>query len=72
MEKAYDFHELVSCANTMNHLLQIEYGGNGNGLAGHITRSGLLLCEPGAGAWEPGSVGAGIFFYGKTGAQKCM
>ena len=29
MEKAYDFHELVSCANTVNHLLQIEYGGNG-------------------------------------------
>lgn len=29
MERAYDFHELVSCANTLNHLSQIEYGENG-------------------------------------------
>ena len=33
---------------------------------------GLLLGKPGAGAWEPGSLGAGIFSYGKTCAQKCM
>ena len=29
MERAYDFHELVSYANTLNHLSQIEYGENG-------------------------------------------
>ena len=29
MERAYDFHELLSSANTVNHLSQIEYGGNG-------------------------------------------
>ena len=37
-----------------------------------IVGAGLLLCEPGARAWEPGSLGAGIFSYGKTYAQKCM
>jgi len=29
MERAYNFHKLVVCANTVNHLSQIEYGGNG-------------------------------------------
>jgi hypothetical protein len=29
MERAYDFHELVSCANILNHLAAIEYGDNG-------------------------------------------
>jgi hypothetical protein len=29
MERAYDFHELVNCANTLNHLAAIEYGDNG-------------------------------------------
>ena len=28
MERAHDFYKLVSCANTLNHLSQIEYGGN--------------------------------------------
>ena len=28
MEKAYDFHELVNCANTLNHLAAIEYDDN--------------------------------------------
>ena len=26
MERAYDFQELVGCANTVNHLAAIEYG----------------------------------------------
>ena len=29
MERAYDFQELVGCANIVNHLSQIEYGHNG-------------------------------------------
>lgn len=29
MERAYDFHELVNCANTLNQLSAIEYGDNG-------------------------------------------
>ena len=29
MERAYDFQELVGCANTVNHLAAIEYGSNG-------------------------------------------
>jgi hypothetical protein len=29
MERAYDFHELLSCANTLNQLSAIEYGING-------------------------------------------
>jgi hypothetical protein len=29
MERVYDFHELVGCANTLNHLSAIEYGDNG-------------------------------------------
>ena len=29
MERAYDFQELLGAANTVNHLSQIEYGGNG-------------------------------------------
>ena len=29
MEHAYDFHKLVGCANTLNHLAGIEYGENG-------------------------------------------
>ena len=29
MERAYDFQELLGAANTINHLSQIEYGGNG-------------------------------------------
>jgi hypothetical protein len=29
MERAYDFHELVNCANTLNQLTAIEYGDNG-------------------------------------------
>jgi len=29
LERSYDFHELLGCANTVNHLSQIEYGGNG-------------------------------------------
>jgi len=29
MERAYDFQELVGCANTVNHLVAIEYGPNG-------------------------------------------
>jgi hypothetical protein len=29
MEQAYDFHELLGCANTINHLAGIEYGDNG-------------------------------------------
>jgi hypothetical protein len=28
MERAYDFHELVSCANILNHLSVIKYGDN--------------------------------------------
>jgi hypothetical protein len=28
MERAYDFHELVNCANTLNQLSVIEYGAN--------------------------------------------
>ena len=28
-ERAYDFHELVNTANTLNHLSAIEYGENG-------------------------------------------
>jgi hypothetical protein len=28
MERAYDFHELLGCANTINHLAGIEYGDN--------------------------------------------
>ena len=28
MERSYDFHELVSCANIVNHLSAIEYRGN--------------------------------------------
>jgi hypothetical protein len=28
MERAYDFHELVNCANMLNHLAAIEYGDN--------------------------------------------
>jgi hypothetical protein len=29
MERAYDFNELLGAANTVNHLSQMEYGGNG-------------------------------------------
>ena len=29
MERAYDFYELLSCANTLNQLSDIEYGTNG-------------------------------------------
>jgi hypothetical protein len=29
MEREYDFHELVGCANTLNHLSTIKYGDNG-------------------------------------------
>jgi hypothetical protein len=29
MERAYDFSELLNCANTLNHLSAIEYGENG-------------------------------------------
>ena len=29
MEKAYDFHELVWCANTLNQLAKVEYGLDG-------------------------------------------
>ncbi len=29
LERTYDFHELVNCANTLNHLSNIEYGENG-------------------------------------------
>ena len=29
MERAYDFHELFSCANTLNQLVALEYGNNG-------------------------------------------
>lgn len=29
MERSYDFHELLGCANTVNHLAAIEYGENG-------------------------------------------
>ena len=29
LERAYDFHKLVSTANTLNQLLGIEYGENG-------------------------------------------
>jgi hypothetical protein len=29
MERAYDFHELVNCTNTLNQLSAIEYGANG-------------------------------------------
>jgi hypothetical protein len=29
MERAYDFHELMNCANTLNHLAAIEYFDNG-------------------------------------------
>ncbi len=28
-ERAYDFHELVNSANTLNHISAIEYGKNG-------------------------------------------
>jgi hypothetical protein len=29
MERSYDFHELIGCANIVNHLAAIEYGKNG-------------------------------------------
>lgn len=29
MERAYDFFELVNCANILNHITTIEYGENG-------------------------------------------
>jgi hypothetical protein len=29
MERAYDFHELIRCANTLNQLAAVEYGTNG-------------------------------------------
>ena len=29
MERAYDFHELLECTNTLNQLAKIEYGENG-------------------------------------------
>jgi hypothetical protein len=29
MECAYDFYELVNCANTFNHVVAIKYGENG-------------------------------------------
>ena len=29
MERAYDFQELMDCANTVNQLAAIEYGPNG-------------------------------------------
>jgi hypothetical protein len=29
IERAYDFHKLVNCANILNHLTAIEYGNNG-------------------------------------------
>jgi hypothetical protein len=29
MERAYDFHELVRCANTLNQLAKVEYGSDG-------------------------------------------
>jgi hypothetical protein len=29
MERAYDYQELVGCANTVNQLAAIEYGSNG-------------------------------------------
>ncbi len=29
MERAYDFFELVNCANILNHIATIEYGENG-------------------------------------------
>ena len=29
MERAYDFHELMNCTNTVNHLAVVEYGNNG-------------------------------------------
>ena len=29
MERAYDFHELLNCANMLNQLSTIEYGING-------------------------------------------
>ena len=29
MEHAYNFHELIRCANALNHLAAVEYGSNG-------------------------------------------
>ena len=29
MERLYDFHKLIGCANTVNHLAAIEFGENG-------------------------------------------
>jgi hypothetical protein len=29
LEHAYNFHELIRCANTLNHLVKVEYGSNG-------------------------------------------
>jgi hypothetical protein len=29
MERPYNFHELLNCDNTLNHLSAIEYGSNG-------------------------------------------
>ena len=29
MERAYNFHKLVGCANILNHLAAIKYGENG-------------------------------------------
>jgi hypothetical protein len=29
MERAYNFHELINCANALNQLSAVEYGENG-------------------------------------------
>lgn len=36
-EHAYDFQELMKCANTLNHLSAIEYGENGLKFGKNIT-----------------------------------
>ena len=38
MERAYDFHKLVGCANTLNRLARIEYRDNGLKINRHYNK----------------------------------
>ena len=58
---------LRSIFHGMNSMYRLMVDSNCMGIV-----TGLLLGEPRAGAWEPGSLGVGIFSYRKTCAQKCM
>ena len=42
MERAYDFHELVGCANSVDH---IEYGGNGMKFAKAYNKMNNILAK---------------------------